>query len=529
MEHLPHDGSRVSLLYVEDEMDARGMVSKMLVMNYPNLQLYAAENGLVGLELYRGHRPDIVMTDINMPVMDGIRMSREIRAINPEALIIAVTAHSDTAYLLNAIEIGIQHYVLKPINYDVLFGAIDKIVEQVTLKRLVAEQNRRIAESERQLALAQRIAHLGSWHWDLPEGTMRWSEELFHICGMEPAAGPAPYRTFLERIHPQDREDLGAQIRQAVQRREPLAPQYCRVVRPDGSLRTTRVEAEVALGAAGEPVSVIGTCLDVTELKQAEAEIRSLTDDLERRVAQRTSLLQASLQELESFSYVVSHDLRAPLARLEGFCRALLEDCGDCINPDCKGYAERAERVVRQIKSIIDAFNDLSHFARCTMVVEEIDLSVLARGIADGFRLSEPEREVDFAIEERLVVRGDRRLLQIALEHLLGNAWKFTSRKPRARIEFGCSEAEGIPVYFVRDNGAGFNMKYVAKLFKPFQTIHSPGEFTWNGTAIGLATVHSIILRHGGRIWAEGEIDRGATFSFTLEKNPESGNYLRGN
>ena len=518
----------VALLYVEDEVDERGMVSKMLVMNYPRLQILSAENGAAGLESYRRQLPDIVVTDINMPVMDGIRMSREIRLINPEAVIIAVTAHSDTAYLLNAIEIGIHHYVLKPINYDELFGVIDKVLDQITLKRLVGEQHRRISESERQLADAQRIAHLGSWQWDLPSGEMRWSEELFRICGLEPVAGPAHYQAFLEQIHPEDRAALGRAIRQAVQSRRPMEAHFCRIVRPDGTLRILRVEAEAVLDDTGEPVSVLGTCLDVTELKQAEDEIRSLTDDLERRVVLRTSLLQASLKELESFSYVVSHDLRAPVARLEGFCRALLEDCADCAKSNCRAYAERAERVVRQIKSIIDAFNSLSHYARCKMVVEEVDLSAEARRIVEGFCTSEPGREVACSIADGLLVRGDRRMLQIALEHLLGNAWKFTSKKKQARIEFGCSEQDGTAVFFVRDNGAGFNMKYVAKLFKPFQTIHSPGEFTWNGTAIGLATVHSVILRHGGRIWAEGEVDRGATFHFTLEKNPEPGSFLGG-
>jgi light-regulated signal transduction histidine kinase (bacteriophytochrome) len=181
--------------------------------------------------------------------------------------------------------------------------------------------------------------------------------------------------------------------------------------------------------------------------------------------------------------------------------------------------------VVRQIKHIIDAFNNLSHYARCKLVIEEVDLSAVARTIAEGFRQTEPERVVEFVIAPGLVVRGDARLLQITMEHLLGNAWKFTSKKPAARIEFGRQEEKEGGVYFVRDNGAGFNMKYVDKLFKPFQTIHSPGEYTWDGTAIGLATVHSIILRHGGRIWAEGEVDQGATFYFTLERNPEPGSF----
>src|SRR6185369_667881 len=151
---------------------------------------------------------------------------------------------------------------------------------------------------------------------------------------------------------------------------------------------------------------MIGTAHDVTELKRAEEQVRSLTEELERRVIQRTSLLQTSIKELESFSYAVSHDLRAPVARLEGFCRALLEDCGNCPNTQCRSYAERAERVVRQVKGIIDAFNELSHYARCTLKLQEVDLSQLARTIAAAFQASEPERAVDFVIAERLPVQG---------------------------------------------------------------------------------------------------------------------------
>ena len=527
MGELPRDLSGLALLYVEDEADARQMVAKMLAMNYPKLTIYSAENGAAGLELYRAHRPDVVMTDINMPVMDGIRMSREIKAVDPEARIIAVTAHSDTSYLLSAIEIGIHHYVLKPLNYEELFAVTDKVLEQIVLKRLVGEQNRRLAESERQLSGAQRIAHLGSWQRNIATGAMNWSDELYRICGLDPGSIQATYRDFLERFHPDDRDSIGRALNDAFAAGRTPEHHFCRIVRPDGVLRIVRVEAETLPDAAGLPETVIGTCHDVTELKQAEEQVRSLTEDLERRVIQRTSLLQASISELESFSYFVSHDLRAPVARLEGFCRALLEDCAVCSNTGCRQYAERAERVVRQIKQIMDAFNSLTHYARCALVITDVDLSAVVRRIAAGFMQSEPARVVEFVIADHLQVKGDASLLQTALEHLIGNAWKFTSKRERGVIEFGQTDRGGTAAYFVRDNGAGFNMKYVDKLFKPFQTIHTPGEYTWSGTAIGLATVHSIILRHGGRIWAEGEVDKGATFYFTLEENPESGTYLK--
>lgn len=523
---LPREVGAIALLYVEDEADARVMVAKMLSMNYPHLTIYHADNGATGLELYRQRRPDIVMTDINMPVMDGIRMSREIRSLNPEVHIIAVTAHSDTSYLLNAIEIGVHNYVLKPLNYQELFGVIDKVLEQVTLKRLVGEQNQRILESEKQLAGSQRIAHLGSWEWHVDCGTMKWSDELYRICGLDPGSLTPDYQRFLELFAVEDRPVIERLMHDALKGEAEEDHRFCRVLRPDDSRRIVRVEADLLTEDRGQKATVIGTCHDVTELKEAEEQVRLLTEDLERRVIQRTSLLQATVSELESFSYFVSHDLRAPVARLEGYCKALLEDCGAEGHGNCQQYAERAEHVAQQIKQIIDAFNSLTHYARCALALGETDLSAMVREVAQELQQGEPQRRVEVLVAPDIRVRGDAELLRTVLSELLKNAWKFTSTTEYARIEFGRRVQEGASIYYVKDNGAGFNMKYADKLFKPFQTIHTPGEFDWNGTGIGLAKVHSIILRHGGRVWAEGEVGYGATFSFTLEPNPETGSYL---
>lgn len=525
MNEASREFGAASILYVEDEADARQMVTRMLAMNYPKLKIYTAENGVDALEAYREHKTDIVMTDINMPLMDGIGMSREIKVINPAVTIIAVTAHSDTSYLLNAIEIGVQNYVLKPLNYQELFSVLDKVLEQITLKRLVERQHRRLEDNERQLAVAQRIARLGSWQQDLETGVMSWSEEMYRICGVEPGSVPPGPATFLERFVPEDR-DLALKMIGRGGDSGPAEPLFCRVLRPDGSVRMVRLEAEAVAKACGTR-TIIGTCHDVTELKRAEDQVRTLTLELERRVEQRTSLLQTTVSELESFSYFVSHDLRAPVARLEGYCTALLEDCGTCGHADCRQYAERTGLVVQQIKLIMDAFNSLTHLARCTLSITVADLSGIAQAVMRELSATEPGREVEFVVAEGMRVNGDPALMKKALEHLLQNAWKFSSKTERARIEFGVMDQQGVAVYFVKDNGVGFNMKYADKLFKPFQTIHAPGEFPWNGTGIGLAVVHSIVLRHGGRIWAEGEVGKGATFFFTLEEHPESGSYLR--
>ena len=265
----------IALLLVEDEIEAREVLAKILARNYPSLKLHVAEHGAAGLELFRRFRPEIVMTDINMPVMDGIAMTRSIKEIEPETSIIAVTSNSDTSNLLKAIETGIHHYVLKPVNFSELSGAIDKTLEKIALKRLVEEQFERIRRREHQLSQAQQITHLGSWEWDLASGQAVWSDELYRILGLEPDAVAASYQLFLERVHPRDRKTLAKAVQRALDHLQPVSTIYFRIVRPDGSPRTMRGQLEVVLNGAGKAVSMIGTCHDVTRQKWAETALRA--------------------------------------------------------------------------------------------------------------------------------------------------------------------------------------------------------------------------------------------------------------
>ena len=248
---------------------------------------------------------------------------------------------------------------------------------------------------------------------------------------------------------------------------------------------------------------------------QARAdEISRLNAELEQRVRERTAQLEATNKELESFSYSVSHDLRAPLRSIDGFSQALLEDYGDRLDEEGQDYLRRVRLASQRMAQLIDDLLNLSRLTRAEMRREMVDLSALAREIAAELRRSQRQREATFVIAGGLVAEGDGRLLRIALENLLGNAWKFTAGRPHARIEFGATTDHDRPVYFVRDNGAGFDMAYADKLFGAFQRLHAVTEF--EGTGIGVATVQRIIHRHGGRIWAEGAVDQGATFYFTL-------------
>ncbi|MEW6667423.1 MAG: ATP-binding protein [Thermodesulfobacteriota bacterium] len=241
---------------------------------------------------------------------------------------------------------------------------------------------------------------------------------------------------------------------------------------------------------------------------------RALNAELEQRVRDRTTQLEAVNQELEAFAYSVSHDLRAPLRAMTGFSGALLSTCSDGLDEKGRHYLQRIEASAERMGRLIDDMLLLSRVSRREMSRGPVDLSGIAREIAAELRAQDSERRVEFAIPEAMPAEGDAQLLRLALENLMANAWKFTGPRGQARIEVGVSERSGERAYFVRDNGVGFDMAYADKLFAPFQRLHGVREFP--GTGIGLATVQRVIRRHGGRVWAEAGVDRGATFHFTL-------------
>jgi DNA-binding response OmpR family regulator len=253
------------------------------------------------------------------------------------------------------------------------------------------------------------------------------------------------------------------------------------------------------------------------ELESAEA--RSAQRIAEAR-AELVSELEAKNEELESFSYSVAHDLRAPLRSLDGFSLALLEDYSEKLDVEGRQFLQYIREGAQQMATLIDDLLALSRVTRSEFRRERVDLSEIAQAIVERLRQTQPERSVEITIAEGLVEEADPHLLVIVLENLLGNAWKYTGKRAQARIEVGASLHGSSRAFFVRDNGAGFDMAYASKLFGVFQRLHSPREF--EGTGIGLATVQRIIRRHGGRIWAEAEVDRGATFHFALSGGPHS-------
>jgi len=274
-------------------------------------------------------------------------------------------------------------------------------------------------------------------------------------------------------------------------------------------------DVEISMAYARKEDQFVLFARDVSERKQAEQEIRTLNIELEQRVTKRTEELRATNEELEAFVYSVSHDLRAPLRAMDAFSEMLLTDYTERLDERGQHYLSRVRAGAQRMGTMIDELLRLSRVSRAELHRDQIDLSDLARQIAAELQTAEPERRVEFAIADELTATGDRELVRIVLENLLGNAWKFTATRQQARIEIGSREHDGRTEFFVRDDGVGFDNEHAGQLFKAFQRLHRANEFP--GTGIGLASVDRIITRHGGQISADGELDRGATFRFTLE------------
>lgn len=296
--------------------------------------------------------------------------------------------------------------------------------------------------------------------------------------------------------------------------------------------RTTREVDALAAAITGygelntaDGLAINATSSEVTELvssfqkltarrKQAETELAALNAQLEERVNERTALLQAANRELDAFAYSVSHDLRAPLRGVEGFSAALLEEYGASLDETGKDYLTRIRKGCIRMGRLIDDLLKLSRITRSELNRQPVDLGKMAHTVIRELQMHEPERQVEVRIADGLTASADLTLIRSALENLLGNAWKFTRHTERPLIEFAALESDGERVFFVRDNGAGFNMEYANKLFGAFQRLHRQDEF--EGTGIGLASVKRVLLMHGGRVWAEGAEGEGATIYFTL-------------
>ncbi len=393
-----------------------------------------------------------------------------------------------------------------------LMGANTDVTERKLAELEVLRVKVDLAENQERLRLAQEVARIGTFVWNLQTGESQLTPELEAMYGLPPGGFAAGKRTWQDLICPEDR-DQGVRYVQEVMETGSFEAEW-RVIWPDGTTRWLFGRAWVSKDDTGKPLRLVGANIDVTERKEAELEVSRMNAELELRVGRRTHELQAANRELEAFAYSVSHDLRAPLRGIDGWSLALLEDYSASLDERARQYLNRVRAETQRMGNLIDDLLQLSRVSRGEMKLDQVDITALANRVIVRLRDGQPERSMEFVVEPGLVAFGDVRLLEIALTNLFSNAIKFTGTRDKALIEFGSIEKEGEMAFYVRDNGAGFDMAYAGNLFGAFQRLHKVSEFP--GTGIGLATVQRIFRRHGGRVWAEARVNRGATFCFTL-------------
>ena len=373
-----------------------------------------------------------------------------------------------------------------------------------------------LRQKDKLLTMVGSMAKVGGWEFDARTLKGTWTDEVARIHDVDPKE-KTDVNTGLRFYRGESRTTIEAAVKDAMEHAMPYDLEL-EIITAKGNRKWVRTIGQPVTNG-GVVVKVWGSFQDITERKHVEEEIRQLNQDLERKVVERTAELLTVNKELEAFSYSVSHDLRAPLRAIDGFSQAVIEDYADRLDEQAKDYLNRVRAATQRMGHLIDDMLGLARVARVEMQRDSVDLSALAVEVSEELQKSEPARRVDCHIEPGLVASGDARLLRLVLVNLLGNAWKYTARQPQPRIEFGAlCHAQGVIDYFVRDNGAGFDMTYAGKLFGAFQRLHLQSEFP--GTGVGLATVQRIIHRHGGQVRGEGVAGQGATFYFTL---PASG------
>ncbi|MCC5807443.1 MAG: PAS domain-containing protein [Opitutales bacterium] len=354
--------------------------------------------------------------------------------------------------------------------------------------------------------------------WDEEFRVIRWSGQAENIFGWTEAEVRGFHPDDWAFVHPDDRESVAEIMRQLSKGEKPRNLSHNRNLTKDGSVRFCDWYNSVSLGDNGRVQSIFSLVDDVTDRVRAQKEIVRLNTQLERRVERRTAELRAANAELEAFAYSVSHDLRAPLRAIAGFAMALAEHVEGGLDDSARKYLERIQSRATRMGELIDDLLQLSRLTRTKMKIEHLDLTSLAEEVAAETAQANPEHSVVTVIAPGMKAEGDPSLVRVLLQNLLANAWKFTRNSTEARIEVGVRREGGLDTFFVRDNGVGFDMRYVHKLFTAFQRLHSQAEYPGHG--VGLATVQRVVRRHGGSARAESGAGAGATFFFTLSPRP---------
>lgn len=484
----------------------------------------------------------LIISDYRMPGMNGVRFFQEVFKEWPDTVRIILSGYADTTTVLDAINNGhVDKFIPKPWEDDELLAMVEaelssfsnKQIERINLRkgydnlseqsarlmRVVDAQQLALRTSEARLRDAQRIALLGDWEWNMVTDETSWSEEMYRIHGVSSELYQPSSRGYEGLLPEADQELYRRELTSCLGNLTRGSFEH-KVRLPGGEIRNMQVHCEIMYDLDGNPLGLRGTTQDITEkvslienLHKSQKELQELNAELEQRVKQRTAELEAANRELELFNSAVAHDLRAPVGSMLMGADLLKHTLGKQLDKRAVLHIDQIIQKGNQAVEMMSALLELSRMNSCSLVREQLDLSAMIWSVFAELRQGDPGREVAVSVQEGMIINADRTLLETVLLNLLGNAWKYTGHTEHPQIEAG-KTGDAEPTWFVRDNGAGFDMRLADTLFAPFRRLHGDKEFSGHG--VGLASVERIVRRHGGKIWADASPGNGATFYFTL-------------
>ena len=514
------------LLAIDDKPDNLTAIAALLRHMMPDCAVITAQSGSEGIEKALVENPDIVLLAVNMPMMDGLETCRRLKAdvrTRPVPVVMITAVRTDAQSRIKGLEISADAFVSKPIDEYELVSQIKvglKIREAETVLRverdaLEATVQERTAELQQgELRYQALVDATSDWVWTInAEGRYTYASQKSEILlGYSPdeVLGKTPF----DFMAPKEAESVKSIFQQISDARRPFRDLENINIRRNGEPVIIETSGVPIFDAEGHFAGYHGVERDITERKLAEEEIQKLNAELEQRVMDRTAKLEAANKELELFSYTVSHDLRAPLRHIDGYVNLLVSGYRAHLPDKERHYLDTIAASARRMGLLIDDLLQFSRTGRAEMHLENTDMYQALQEALTTLREDTEGRSIEWVINDLPSVQGDHALLRRVWVNLLGNAIKYTKPREVARITVSASREKGEIIFAVADNGVGFDMKYDHKLFGVFQRLHSEEEF--EGTGIGLAMVQQIITRHGGRIWAEAQPEKGATFYFTI-------------
>ena len=511
------------VLYAEHNLQDLDLTQRHLARHAGHIQLQHAGDAAAVLAClpYRSSEPapaDVLLLDHRLPGDSGLEVLKLVRGeLGLDLPVVMITGQGSADVAAMAMRLGATDYLVKHENYLV---ALPAVLENAFHRVQAAREQEALRRSEQRLALVLRGSSDAPWDLDLVHGEHYLSPRLWQMLGHGEGTPPAADLEFLDSLlHPHEVQRLHERMRELLASGEEAFEVELRLARRGGAYVPLLARGHITRDAAGRALRLSGTCTDLTERKRAEAEIHELNANLERRVAQRTQELQMANQELEAFTYSVSHDLRAPLRAVDALAALLELQQGAALGVEGQKQLRLLRASTANMARLISDLLDFARTARQVPSRTTVPTAALVRHCVEDFRAEIDARGVAVEIGEMPPCDADPNLLRQVFANLIGNAVKYTRKQLQPRVDIGASNGAVPTVYFVRDNGAGFDMRHAGKLFSAFQRLHADAEF--EGSGVGLAIVERIVRRHGGRVWAESAPGEGAAFFFTLQPEPE--------